>query len=138
MHRLLQMFLLTLAAHGLAPEALDPWRGWMAFKEFARAVHETPDPGTSVQFTRTPEHGELRLVFLRQAASEDDGWLEPTGGVVCELTFPRAPCIRVEWDHWSFDHSSCDRFVDIVEQEQDFQDLMVARPIRSAVYWAEA
>ena len=138
MNKLLQAFLLTLATHGLAPQSLDPWRGWMAFKEFARAAAERPDPGTSVQFTRTAERGERRLVFLRQATHEENGWLEPVGGVVCELTFHRAPCDVTAWDHWSFDHSSFDRFVDIVEQEPAFQDLMVTQPLRSAVYWEEA
>ena len=42
------------------------------------------------------------------------------------------------WDRWSFDYSSFDRFVDVVEQEPMFQDLTVTRPLRSAVYWEEA
>jgi hypothetical protein len=49
---LLEMLLLALAAHGLGPTALDPWRGWVVFKEFARAAAEAPDPGVSVQVTR--------------------------------------------------------------------------------------
>ena len=50
---LLQFFLGVLAAQGLAAEALDPWRGWVAFKEFARRAAEEPDSGVSVQFTRS-------------------------------------------------------------------------------------
>jgi hypothetical protein len=41
-------------------------------------------------------------------------------------------------DQWSFDYSTFDRFVDAVEQEPLFQDLIVTRPVRSAVYWEEA
>jgi hypothetical protein len=137
-HKLLRVFLLTLAAHGLTPGALDPWRGWLAFKEFARAVHEVPDPGVSVQFTRTTEEGQTRLVFLRQAGDTQDGWLTPVGGVVCEFVFSKARHPVPAWDRWSFDYASFERFVDIVEQEPVFQDLIVTQPLRSAVYWEEA
>lgn len=138
MHTLLSAFLLTLATHGLGPEGLDPWRGWIAFKEYARAVHEVPDPGVSVQYTRMAEHGRTRLLFLRQVTTREPGWLAPVGGVVCEFAFPRTRHRAPAWDRWSFDHSSFDRFVDIVEQEPIFQDLLVTRPIRSDVYWERA
>ena len=138
MRKLLPVFLLTLAAHGLAPTALDPWHGWLAFKEFARAVNEVPDPGVSVQFTRTTEEGPSRLVFVRQTACDENGWLTPVGGVACEFTFPRARHAPPAWDRWSFDYASFERFVDAVEQEPVFQDLIVTRPLRSAVYWEEA
>jgi hypothetical protein len=49
---LLEILLLTLAAHGLNGESLDPWRGWVVFEQFTRAVAQTPDPGVSVQVTR--------------------------------------------------------------------------------------
>ena len=138
MHKLLPVFLLTLATHGLTPTALHPWRGWLAFKEFARAVHEVPDPGVSVQFTRTTEEGRTRLVFLRQAGDTEDGWFTPVGGVVCEFVFSKARHPVPAWDRWSFDYASFERFVDIVEQEPVFQDLIVMQPLRSAVYWEEA
>jgi hypothetical protein len=120
-HKLLSVFLLTLASHGLGPEGLDPWRGWIAFKEFARAVHEVPDPGVSVQFTRMGEPGESRLLYVRQVTTEPPGWLMPLGGVVCEFAFPRTRHRKPAWDRWSFDYSSFERFVDVVEQEPIFQ-----------------
>ena len=138
MNRLLPLFLLTLASHGLAATTLDPWRGWLAFKEFARATQETPDPGVSVQFTRTTERGERCLVFVRQTVSAEDGWLTPIGGVACELSFPPVRHSPASWDRWSFDYSSFDRFVDVVEQEPVFQDLMATRALRSRVYWEPA
>ena len=138
MNRLLPLFLLTLASHGLEPTTLDPWRGWLAFKEFARAVNEVPDPGVSVQFTRTTERGERCLVFVRQTVHNESGRLTPTGGVVCELDFPPVRHPAASWDRWSFDYSSFDRFVDIVEQEPVFQDLMATRALRSRVYWEPA
>jgi hypothetical protein len=49
--QLLQLLLTLLAAHGLAREALAPWRSWMLFKQFVRTVDELPDPGVSVQIT---------------------------------------------------------------------------------------
>ena len=49
---LLHMLLALLATRGLMPETLDPWRGWVAFKRYARLVNEVPDPGVSVQITR--------------------------------------------------------------------------------------
>ena len=117
MQRLLSVFLLTLAAHGLGPEGLDPWHAWIAFKEFARAVHEVPDPGVSVQFTRTSDDGGTRLIFLRQVTSHSPEWLTPVGGVVCEFTFSPTPHRTQAWDRWSFDYASFERFVDVVEQE---------------------
>ena len=44
---LVAAFLSLLGSKGLAPETLDTWHGWPAFKEFARATAETPDPGVS-------------------------------------------------------------------------------------------
>ena len=136
MARLLSALLLTLSAHGLAPEALDPWRGWVAFKEFVRAVDETPDPGISVQFTPAGVESETRLVFLRQEAEVEEGDLMPRGGIICEFTFP-AIAHAAPWERWSFDHASFERFVDVVELEPSFQDLLVTRPLSSAVYWQE-
>lgn len=138
MERLLSMFLLTLAAHGLAPGSLDPWRGWMAFKEYARATTEFPDPGMSVQFTPVTENGEAQLIFLRQKLEPRKQWLAAVGGVVCEFTFERMRREARAWDRWSFDYSRFERFVDVVEQEPIFQDLMVTRPLFSAVFWEDA
>ena len=138
MHKLVSVFLLTLAAHGLSATTLDPWRGWVAFKEFARSVDETPDPGVSVQFTRPLDDGLPRLIFVRQVVRTEAGRLEPEGGVVCEFTFPRIRRSEPDWQHWSFETSSFERFVDRVELEPMFQDLIVMRPIRSAVYWERA
>jgi hypothetical protein len=138
MSRLLSLLLLTLGAHGLAPECLDPWRGWVAFKEFARATKDAPDAGVSVQVTGVTEDGHARLVLLRQEMVDIDGALTPVGGVVCEFTFAPIRHRARSVDHWSFDYSTFDRFVDAVEQEPVFQDLVVTRPLRSAVFWEEA
>lgn len=136
MARLLSAFLLTLSTHGLAPEALDPWRGWVVFKEFVRAVDERPDPGVSVQFTPATAESETRLVFLRQEAEIEEGDLTPQGGIICEFTFDESGH-GAPWERWSFDHGSFERFVDVVELEPGFQDLLVMRPLSSAVYWQE-
>ena len=50
---LVAAFLSILAARGLHAETLDPWRGWVAFKQFAREVAEEPDPGVSVHIPNT-------------------------------------------------------------------------------------
>ena len=137
---LLQMLLTLLAMNGVAPEAADPWRGWMTFKQYARVVDEVPDPGVSVQLL----HGRGRaasLVFLRQVLEpEDDDWLEPVGGVVLEFEYPSgaAPDRLREWEFWSFDYTTFDRFVDCVEQHEEFSHLMLQRPKRTRVYWQEA
>ena len=135
---LLEMLLLALGAYGLGPEGLDPWRGWVIFKEFARAVAEAPDPGVSVQVTRDEAEETASLVFVRQVVEVTPGWLEPAGGVVCEFTFELGPRRLPEWEAWSFETASFDRFVDLVEENPAFQDLAVRPPIRSAVYWLEA
>ena len=136
MARLLSALLLTLSAHGLAPEALDPWRGWVAFKEFVRAVDESPDPGISVQFTPATPESEARLIFLRQEAEIEEGELTPRGGIICEFTFDGSG-YDAPWERWSFDHATFERFVDVVELQPSFQDLLVTRPLSSAVYWQE-
>ena len=134
---LLQLFLSLLSARGLAAQAVDAWRGWVTFKQYARIVHEVPDPGISVQIT--PERGsdEVRLVFLRQVVEPDGDWLRPVGGVVCELTFSEASLRVTPFEFWSFDHGTFERFVDVVEQTPIFAELMARRPTRSAVYWAD-
>jgi hypothetical protein len=138
MNRLLSVFLLALAVHGLSPETLDPWRGWVTFKQYARDVNEAPDPGVSVQFTREGRQNASRLIFLRQVVHAEGDWLAPVGGVVCEFAFSWAPRRGSAWDEWSFEYPSFDRFVDVVEQHPTFQDLMVRHPVWSAVYWQGA
>ena len=141
MHRasyLLQLFLSLLSARGLAAEAVDAWRGWVTFKQYARIVHEVPDPGVSVQIAPDRASDEVRLVFLRQVLQPDGDWLRPVGGVVCELAFS-APNVRAApFAFWSFDYGTFERFVDAVEQTPVFAELMVRRPTRSAVYWEDA
>ena len=135
---LLEMLLFALAAHGLGREGLDPWRGWVVFKEFARAAAEAPDPGVSVQVTADPAEETASLVFVRQVVELTPGWLEPAGGVVCEFTFALGPRALRDWEAWSFETASFDRFVDLVEESLSFQDLAVRPPISSTVYWLEA
>ena len=134
---LLKTLLLALAAHGLAAETVTPWRGWVVFKDYVRSVAEVPDPGVSVQITRDDLDGTVSLVFLRQVVEQVDDWLEPTGGVVCEMTFQQGDRRLPEFDAWSFDAPSFDRFVDIVESCADFQKLALTQPLESFVYWLE-
>lgn len=126
-----------LAARGLAPEGLDPWRGWVVFKQFAREVAEQPDPGVSVQISSLATRG-VRMYFLRQILAPKDDRLEPVGGVVCEFSFAPRSRPLVDWEEWSFDHPSFERFVDLVEQYPAFADLLTERPIATDVYWADA
>jgi hypothetical protein len=135
---LLELLLLALAAHGLGSEGLDPWRGWVVFKQFARAVSETPDPGVSVQITNDEATETVSMVFVRQVVDQVDDWCEPAGGIVCEFTFPSGPRRIGDWEAWSFETASLDRFVDLVEANGSFQDLVVSSPGSSAVYWLEA
>ena len=135
---LLAAMLGVLAARGLEPETLDPWRGWVAFKQFAREAAEAPDPGVSVQIEPLGHRSPIHLFFLRQAVVPDGNRLEPIGGVVCEFVFaPRRRTPRY-WQAWSFDSPTFERFVDVVEQCPLFADLMVTRPLGSAVYWENA
>ena len=135
---LLELLLLALAAHGLGSEGLDPWRGWVVFKQFARAVSETPDPGVSVQITNDEANESVSMVFVRQLVDQVDDWCEPVGGIVCEFTFPSGRRRIRDWEAWSFETASLDRFVDLVEANSSFQDLVVSSPGSSAVYWLEA
>jgi hypothetical protein len=135
---LLAALLSVLAARGLAPETLDPWRGWVAFKQFAREIVEEPDPGVSVQIAALGDRRPIRLVYLRQVLVPQGNRLEPAGGVVCEFWFaPRRRTPR-DWEAWSFDCPSFERFVDLVEQYPFFQDLLATRPLSTGVYWEEA
>jgi len=134
---LLATLLALLAARGLGPEALDPWRGWVVFKQFAREVAEQPDPGVSVQIT-SPSPGDVRLYFLRQILEPRGDRLEPIGGVVCEFSFARHLRPPRDWTAWSFDHPTFETFVDTVEQHAAFADLVTERPVDSGVYWQDA
>jgi hypothetical protein len=134
---LLKTLLLALAAHGLAAETVTPWRGWVVFKDYARSVAEVPDPGMSVQIKRDDLDGTVSLIFLRQVVEPVSDWLEPIGGVVCEITFQQGDKRLPEFDVWSFDAPSFDRFVDMVESSADFQTLALTKPLESSVYWLE-
>ena len=143
--RLLQFFLLALAAYGVGPEGLDAWRGWVAFKAFARRVAEVPDPGVSVQILPDSASGEVHLALVHQVLAPLPGrrkWLRPIGGVVCEFAFaadvlgPRR--VPQAWEAWTFDHRTFEHFVDAVEQHPDFQDLVVRPAVRTDVYWERA
>ena len=135
---LLQMLLTILAGHGLAPEALDPWRAWVSFKQYVRVVDEVPDPGVSVQLTRDRHAKTVSLILLRQVVEADEDWLGPVGGVVVELTFEEADSSGPDREFWSFDFGSFERFVDVVEQTPALTDRFLRAPVRSAVYWQEA
>jgi hypothetical protein len=78
------------------------------------------------------------MVFVRQLVEPEDDWCEPVGGVVCEFTFLSGPRHVGDWEAWSFEAASFDRFVDLVEENGTFQDLVVRSPQSSAVYWLEA
>ncbi|MGH7604087.1 MAG: hypothetical protein ACRENK_08845 [Gemmatimonadaceae bacterium] len=135
---LLDMLLLACAAHGLGAERLEPWQGWILFKQYAREVSETPDPGVSVQLTEDKKEQTVSLVFLRQMVEEVEDRLKPTGGVVCDFTFPLEGRHVPDWEAWSFDFPTFERFIDVVEGHGAFQDLVVARPISRTIYWLEA
>jgi len=134
---LLPLLLSLLGSRGLAPETLDPWRGWVAFKQFARMVAEVPDPGVSVQITRA-DRETVHLVLLRQVLEPEDDELVPVGGVIMELTFDQTIEGKEECEFWSFDSGSFDRFVDLVEGHPLFSNLMAKRPTGSWVYWQDA
>ena len=132
---LLALLLSILAARGLAAESMDPWRGWVAFKEFARRTAEMPDQGVSVQIA--PADDRIHLFFGRQILVPERNRLEPAGAVVCEFEFAPRRRTAAGWQAWSFDCPTFERFVDLVEQHPPFADLLVTRPLRSAVYWEE-
>jgi hypothetical protein len=135
---LLAMLLTLLAARGLQPEGLDPWHTWMVFKQFAREAAEEPDPGLSVQIDPVDDGRPIHLYLVRQLLVPEDDRLEPTGGVVCEFVFAPRRLRPREWREWSFDYPSFDRFVDVVEQNPVFADLLLTRPLHTAVYFEEA
>jgi hypothetical protein len=135
---LLAALLALFAARGLAPEALDPWRAWVVFKQFARDYSELPDHGVSVQIDPVGPRGPIHLFFVRQVLARAGGRLEPVGGVACELVFASGRRTPKEWREWTFDHLSFERFVDAVEQHPAFADLLLTSPIHTAVYWQHA
>jgi hypothetical protein len=136
---LLQMLLTLLAVNGVAPEAADPWRGWMTFKQYVRIVDEVPDPGVSVQVLRHRDHS-TSLVLLRQVLDQEGDWLQPVGGVVVKFNYPSdtGDAEGPEWEFWSFDHCTFERFVDCVEQHEEFAYLMLQSPRRTWVTWLDA
>ena len=135
--KLLHMLLALLAFNGVPHDAADSWHAWTTFKQYVRVVDEVPDPGVSVQVIRHDDDS-TSLILMRQVLEDDGDMLQPTGGVVLELNYPLEEADSTEWTVWSLDHSSFARFVDVVEQNDDFAHLMVARPRWSSVYWLEA
>jgi hypothetical protein len=127
-----------LGARGLDPYTLEPWRAWVAFKGFARFVAEVPDPGVSVQISQPDPDEPVHLLFLRQVVELEEGYFEPTGGLVCELLVAPQGQFMPEVELWSFDYSSFEQFVDGVEQDPRFSDLAACSGLQSDVYWEEA
>ena len=134
---LLAALLALLASRGLGAEGLDPWRGWVVFKQFAREMTEEGDPGVSVQISAQPLD-DTRLYFIRQVLAKRGRWMHPVGGVVCEFAFDASLRPVEDWGEWSFDHSTFERFVDAVEQHPHFADLVTERSRFSRVYWKDA
>ena len=134
---LLALFLSILGARGLSAESMDPWRGWVAFKEFARRTAEVPDQGVSVQIAADGDRRSVHLFFGRQILAPEGNRLEPAGAVVCEFEFAPRRRTPSRWAAWSFDCLTFERFVDMVEQHPLFADLLLTRPLGSAVYWEE-
>ena len=130
-------FIAVLAAHGLSSAGLDPWRGWLAFKEYARTTSEHPDPGMSVQVQVDGER-VARLFLLRQSLVTAEDRMNPVGGVVCEFRFAEGPASHSGTAYWSFDYATFERFVDAVEQDPVVATLFVTKPAESRVYWEEA
>lgn len=135
---LLATLMALLAARGLSPETLDPWRSWISFKQFAREVAEVPDHGVSVQITSVGRSDAVRMYFLRQVLSPEGNRLEPVGGVVCAFTFQARRAPTSDWEAWTFDSSTFERFVDLVEQYPPFGRLMNEHPVATSVYWEDA
>lgn len=119
-------------------ETLTPWRGWVLFKEYVQSVAESPDPGVSVRISRNDADQTVSLIFVRQVVERVDDWLEPIGGVVCEVTFQQGKKRLLEWDLWSFDSPTFERFEDVVLSSYAFDDLVGTKPLVSSVYWVEA
>jgi hypothetical protein len=76
--------------------------------------------------------------MVRQVVEPQGDWLEPLGGVVCELRYADAPKTATAFEAWSFDSGTFEHFVDLVEQHPGFADLIARRPIESAVYWEDS
>lgn len=134
----LAALLSVLAARGLSAETLDPWRGWVAFKQFVRNVDEMPDPGISVQVNVLGDRRRIQLIYLRQLLIARGDRLEPAGGVVCEFWFAPRRGTPPSFEAWTFDSSSFERFVDLVERDPFIEDLFGTRTLASAVYWEDA
>ncbi|HKS07110.1 MAG TPA: hypothetical protein VJR92_12440 [Gemmatimonadaceae bacterium] len=137
--QLVVAFVAILNSHGLSPESVDPWRAWLAFKEFARNTTEFPDPGVSVQVA-TDDDGRSTLRFVRQLLARpeqgDDG-LEPAGGVVCEFAFRLTPPPQHR-EYWTLDFGNFQRFVDAVERDPVLADLFLEKPAAQSISWIEA
>jgi len=135
---LLAALLALFTARGLAPEALDPWRGWVVFKQFAREYAEQPDQGVSVQIDPVGDRRPIHLFLVRQVLAPEGDRLAPVGAVACEFVFAPRRRMPRELREWSFDYPTFDRFVDAVEQHPLFADLLLTPPLSTAVYWKEA
>ncbi len=124
-----------LAKLFLDPEALDPWSGWRAFKDFLRMEVEHVYDAAAVQFQLEGDGPSMFFVrqFTQRATSSDDAEDVLLGRLIVEFRYPAHQL--QEQEIWTLDYPSLEEWASVVEGEPTFQTLVNLTPTATEVYY---
>jgi len=130
-----------LAAAGLTPEALDPWRAWKVFKRSLDSEVEGVYDAAAFQCGRFEDEdgGEsFYACLVRQFSRWEDEEDAPIRRVVMELRYRPADIpLDVPTEVWTHDFPTRADFATVVEGLPQFQAAMSAVPTHTEVYGEE-
>ncbi len=134
------VLLQLLAEAQLAPDALDPWEGWRAFKRFcAQEVEDVYDAASFQAGCFVVEGGGNHpfAYFIRQFSEREDGEDVGVRRVVIALEYSGTGTDEIDAEVWTHDFRSFEEFASVVEGLPQFQALAARRPLRTEVYSEE-
>jgi hypothetical protein len=119
----------------LDPDHLDPWSGWIAFKEFLKQEVEGSYDAASVQVR--PEGRATSMFFVRQFTQREDASSDAAdvllGRLIVELQYDARQL--AEQEVWTLDYPSLEEWAAVVEGERWFQALINREPTFTDVYY---
>ena len=119
----------------LDPDHLDPWSGWLAFKEFLKHEVDGLYDAGSVQVR--PEDDATSLFFVRQFTQRQNRRANSADVLVGRLIVEFHYEFRALADQeiWTLDYPTLEEWASVVEGAAWFQALINQKPAFTDVYY---